>query len=191
MSKHDTYFHYLQGRSRLGLVYRRMWLYRHLCQYLTGYVLDVGCGIGDLLSYRANTVGVDINPKTVEWCKKKGLDVHFMERDHLPFGDRIFDSAILDNVLEHLEDPGLLLAEVHRILGNKGVLVVGVPGTCGYLKDPDHKIYYSEQKLIETVSNYGFNVRHVFAMPLNQSWLEKRLSQYCVYGVFERVGKDK
>ncbi len=191
MSEHDTYFKYLKGRSRLGLAYRRLWLYPRICQYLTGRVLDVGCGIGDFLACRANTVGVDINPETVEWCKNRGLDVHVMEKDQLPFDDQMFDSAILDNVLEHLEGPGPLLAEVHRTMGKDGILIVGVPGKRGYLRDPDHKVYYSKEKLVETVSTYGFRVQQVFAMPFDQNWLESMLSQYCVYSVFQRVRNNE
>ena len=190
MINSKDYFEYLQQRSWSGLLYRKLWLYPKLTCLLQGKVLDIGCGIGDLLEYRANTVGVDINPKIVEWCKKRGLDVHLMERDQLPFDDQMFDSAILDNVLEHLEDPRPLLAEIHRILGRDGVFLVGVPGKRGYLRDPDHKVYYSKEKLIETVLSYGFKVRQVFAMPFDQGWLESRLSQYCVYSVFQRVGDD-
>ena len=65
----------------------------------------MGCGIGDLVRYRPNTVGVDINPYTVKSCKSNGLDVKLMEVDSLPFDDKLFESVILDNVLEHIEKP--------------------------------------------------------------------------------------
>jgi SAM-dependent methyltransferase len=187
MTDHDSYFQYLRGRSKLGLIYRQFWLYPRLCKNLTGHVLDVGCGIGDLVKYRADTVGVDINPKTVEWCKSKKLDVHFMEKNQLPFDDHTFDSAVLDNVLEHLEAPEPLLAEIHRILIKDGIFIVGVPGKCGYSRDPDHKIFYSKNKLTETVSKFGFRVKKIFAMPIELRWLELRMAQFCFYGVFQRV----
>ena len=72
MTTHDEYFEYLKGRSRLGNVYRKYLLYPALCRRLEGRTLDVGCGIGDMLVHRGNTVGVDVNPRTVEFCKVAG-----------------------------------------------------------------------------------------------------------------------
>ena len=62
MTDYQDYFNYLRGRSRLGLLYRKYWLYPRLNKYLYGDVLDVGCGVGDLLSFRPSTIGVDVNP---------------------------------------------------------------------------------------------------------------------------------
>lgn len=190
MTTADDYFEYLHKRSWIGAIYRKVWLYPKLNIYLQGSVLDVGCGIGDFLSYRANTVGVDINPKTVEWCRQRGLDARIMAKDELPFADKMFDGAILDNVIEHIETPGPILYEVHRVLRKQAKLIVGVPGMCGFARDPDHKVFYSQRKLIKEVSKCGFNLLKIFAMPLNLRWLESRLSQYCIYGVFQRTEDD-
>ena len=72
MTEHDEYFEYLIHRSRLGAAYRTYWLYPKLTQRLQGRALDIGCGIGDMLMHRANTVGVDINPHTVAFCNARG-----------------------------------------------------------------------------------------------------------------------
>ncbi len=67
MGNFEAYLAYLKNCSKLGLLYRRHWLYPRLCCYLRGRVLDVGCGIGDFVAFRPETVGVDINPVTVAW----------------------------------------------------------------------------------------------------------------------------
>jgi SAM-dependent methyltransferase len=187
MTHSEKYFEYLKGRSRLGWLYRRYWLYPRLCRYLDGKTLDVGCGIGDFLKYRNGAVGVDINPATIEWCRRGGLDVHLMSPDVLPFRDAIFDSAILDNVLEHLTDPGELLKETRRVLRPNSFLVVGVPGQRGYVTDPDHKVFYDDVALVSTLAAAGFGLRRLLHTPLRSAWLDARLRQYCLYGVFERV----
>ena len=46
MTADEQYYHYLRQRSRLGLWYRRYWLYPRLNKHLRGQTLDVGCGIG-------------------------------------------------------------------------------------------------------------------------------------------------
>jgi SAM-dependent methyltransferase len=186
MTSHSKYFQYLKGRSRFGWLYRRYWLYPRLCKYLNGVTLDVGCGIGDFLRCRSDTIGVDINPETIAWCCREGLNVHLMQPDSLPFQDMSFESAILDNVLEHLSRPTALLREVHRVLQPKSHLVVGVPGLRGYAADPDHKIFYDEAKLVRTLGEAGFRLCKLFNMPLRSTWLSFRIKQYCLYGVFER-----
>lgn len=186
MTEHAEYFEYLRSRSRLGLLYRQRLLYPRLAQYVSGRALDVGCGIGDFLKFRSGTVGVDVNPHAVKWCRQRGLDCHLMVAGHLPFPDASFDCAVLDNVLEHLAEPVLLLGEIRRILIPSGRLLVGVPGRRGYELDPDHKVFYDESSLRRVVGTAGFSCCHVFHAPFKSGWLASWLPQYCLYGVFER-----
>ena len=149
MPEHNQYFEYLQQRSKLGLLYRKYWLYPRLIKYLKGKTLDVGCGIGDMLKFNSSSVGVDINPKTVEFCKIQKLDAKLMSSDYLPFNNDSFDSVLLDNVLEHIDNPACLLNEIKRVLCKDGFLLIGVPGEKGYDSDPDHKQFYNEKRLIK------------------------------------------
>ena len=185
-ARYESYCNYLLGRSNIGLVYRQRWLYPRLCRFLKGHTLDIGCGIGDLVAYRNDTVGVDINPETIKWCKSRGLDVHHMPIDKLPFGRNSFDSAIMDNVLEHIEKPKEILHETNRVLTDGGIFIVGVPSLKGFNSDPDHKVYYSKERLVETVSECGFTIQRLFSMPFESPWLESILRQYCNYGVFRK-----
>lgn len=185
-NEHAKYFSYLRNRSVTGLLYRRCWLYRRLARHLSGRVLDVGCGIGDFLAY-TGAVGVDVNAYAVDWCRRRGLDARVMTENNLPFADGSFDSVVLDNVLEHLSDPSHLLAEIERVLTQGGYVLVGVPGLLGYTCDSDHKMFYDESGLREVMENSGFEQLTVFYMPMKWDWLNARLPQYCVYGVFRRT----
>lgn len=186
MTTHDEYFSYLMKRSFLGGVYRRNLLYPKLSSYLDGLTLDVGCGIGDMLSYRANTIGVDVNSRNVEYCQSKGLNAYAMEPDILPFESSAFDSVLLDNVLEHIASPDALLGEIRRVLRPKGCFVVGVPGVRGFSSDSDHKVFYDETFLASTLRGAQFSLWHMFYMPFKSKFLNERMRQYCIYGVFER-----
>ena len=187
MADHRHYFEYLQKRSRRALLYRNFYLYPRLCHYMSGKALDVGCGIGDMVRFRPNTIGADVNPYLVDYCKQKGLDVHLIENGQLPFGDAYFGTVILDNVLEHISEPMDLLSEIQRVLVEGGRFVVGVPGVKGYKQDSDHKIFYDEKKLVETLKLARFEKFKILAMPIRSEWLNKNVSPYCIYGIFYKI----
>ncbi|NMM81600.1 hypothetical protein B2J86_11820 [Acidovorax sp. SRB_14] len=188
MTDHDQYFSYLMRRSRLGELYRKYCLYPRLSRRLTGVALDIGCGIGDMLAFRPGTVGVDVNARTVEYCRQRGLDAHHMQPDTLPFQTSTIDSALLDNVLEHIAEPERLLREVLRVVRPGGRLLVGVPGILGWHSDLDHKIFYDEENIQSCLEKHGFIHVETFYTPfLKSEWLARRLRQYCIYGVFRRA----
>ena len=180
------YFDYLSQRSALAWLYRKYWLYPRLCRHLSGCVLDIGCGIGDLLAFRPDTVGTDINPSAVKWCRGNGHLAELMLPDMLPFGPADFDGVVIDNVLEHIIDPVPLLSEARRVLRPGGTAVIGVPGKRGYACDPDHKVFYDESGLITVMAAAGFSARKLLSMPVRSSWLDAHMRQYCLYGVFQR-----
>jgi SAM-dependent methyltransferase len=183
--QHDEYFAYLMRRSAAGDLYRRYLLYPRLARRLTGFTLDLGCGIGDFVQFRAQTIGVDINPLAVAHCQNRGLDVRSMLPDQLPLGDAGLDSVLLDNVLEHIAEPQPLLAEIRRTLKPGGRLLVGVPGLRGWDFDLDHKVFYDEARLVETLGRAGFTAIETFYSPLWRSrWLSKALRQYCLFMLF-------
>ena len=150
-------------------------------------MLDIGCGIGDMVRYRCGTVGVDVNPKAVALCQSQGLEVQLMQPDRLPFDDSEFDGAVLDNVLEHLERPEPLLAEVRRVLKAHGNFVVGVPGERGFRSDGDHKRHYPEAELARTIENAGFELARMFHQPFRSRLLDRYFRYYAIYGIFSRI----
>lgn len=186
MSDDPDYFDSLIRRKHAGLWYRNAWLYPRICRHLSGQVLDVGCGIGDMVRYRERTFGVDINPRAVAYCQSRGLTVRQMEPDLLPFPDAEFDGVVLDNVLEHLQKPEPLLAEVRRVLRAGGSFVVGVPGERGFASDPDHKRHYCETALLQCIRSAGFEPSRVFHQPFRSRLLDRYFRYYAIYGVFRR-----
>jgi SAM-dependent methyltransferase len=141
-----------------------------------------------MLLYRANTVGVDVNPLLVDHCRRRGAEAHLSHSGRLPFGERTFNGALMDNVLEHLADPAPILGEIGRVLVPKGTLVVGVPGRKGYERDSDHKCFYSPESLVRCLAASGFTLKELFFAPFRWRYLDRALSQYCTYGVFDWTG---
>jgi SAM-dependent methyltransferase len=185
---HAEYFQYLLKKSMLGKIYRHHFLYPRLVKMLHGKCLDIGCGVGDMLSFRNDTVGVDVNPNTIAYCKQAGLNAHLMQPNKIPMSDGDFDSVLLDNVIEHITDPLKLLKEIRRILSKDGTLLIGVPGIRGWASDADHKVYYDEAILKKCVEAVGFKGVKTIHMPLWQSeWLSRRVRQYCIYVQFKSI----
>jgi ubiquinone/menaquinone biosynthesis C-methylase UbiE len=95
-------------------------------------VLDAGCGEGETLERLAGIlpaypVGVDLNPESVEFAKKRlpGAEISVGNLLELPFADSDFDLVLCLEVLEHLPDPGAGLSELLRVAGSD--VVISVP----------------------------------------------------------------
>lgn len=182
MDENKKYFQYLKNRSFWGQLYRSFYLYPKINRLVKGRMLDIGCGIGDMLAFRPNSVGADVNPFNVEFCNYQGFEVYEMPFDKLPFADATFDSVLLDNVLEHITNPIHLFSEIKRVMRPDAVLVIGVPGLKGQLSDQDHKVFYDEFKLSSLANLFGFGVNYITHTPLFKSKiLSKYVRQYCIY----------
>ena len=186
MTNYNQYYDYLKSRSRMGLLYRNLVLYPRLSRELKGLTLDIGCGIGDFLKFRKKTIGVDINPQTVAYCKSKNLNAHLMEIDQIPFKDNFFDCAILDNVLEHIVDPSILIKEIFRVTKADCTLIIGVPEIKGFSADIDHKVFYDEKILAQVMTQNGWQNENFFHMPFKSNFMAKKFTQFCLYGVFRK-----
>jgi ubiquinone/menaquinone biosynthesis C-methylase UbiE len=186
MSEEKNYFKYLKTRSSLANLYRKYYLYPIISKHLKGKLLDVGCGIGDFLKFRNNTIGIDIDENMVNFCKSEGLEVVLFDNGKIPFSDNLFDGVIIDNVLEHIEDPTSLLLEVTRVIKNNGLIVIGVPGIKGYASDSDHKIFYNDEILKNLFNKFNFQEKASFYAPLFKSKIFSSIfRQYCIYKTVE------
>jgi ubiquinone/menaquinone biosynthesis C-methylase UbiE len=99
-------------------------------------ILDLGCGPGEIAikcaMMGAEVYGVDVSRDALtlcsERCKKGNVIVHLFEFDgqRVPFMDAVFDSIILSDVAEHVDDRTLsvLLKECARLLAPDGRLVI-------------------------------------------------------------------
>lgn len=177
----EEYYKYLTQISWKGAAYRKYFLYPKLNRYCGENVLDVGCGTGAFLKVCPRAQGVDINLHCVEHCKSLGLNATLMSKDKLNFADACFDTVVLDNVIEHIDKPEPLFSECWRVLSSSGNVIVGVPLEKGYVRDPDHKNYYSAASLKSLMLDIGFEPQDIFEMPFQG--LGNTLSSACTYMV--------
>lgn len=116
---------------------RAAWLLSELGAGLPkgGCVLDLGCGQGFYLPLYAQlgltATGVEPDPVPRVAAERKAAALGFTLVDataeRLPFPNASFDALVMSEVLEHLPDPTLALAEAARVLVPGGLLLVTVP----------------------------------------------------------------
>ncbi len=191
-NKNENYYQHLKGISFLGRMYQKYFkaVLLILCaRRFGGRMVEVGSGLGNgvLGAFPSKVTGLDINPILVDHCNQNGLTAKLIREDgSFPFKDGEFGSCIIDNVLEHIENPTKTLDECFRITSQKGGLVIVVPGLRGYDSDSDHKIYYDERKLASLDDRWELIV--LFAIPsiFKSKWLSQALRPYCLLAVYKK-----
>lgn len=97
-----------------------------------GRLLDVGAGVGTLM-YVASQKGFKVEGVEVStWAstfakEEKGLNVVAGTLEDAQLETASFDVVVVNHVLEHVNNPLAMLAEIRRILKKDGLLVIGVP----------------------------------------------------------------
>jgi 2-polyprenyl-3-methyl-5-hydroxy-6-metoxy-1,4-benzoquinol methylase len=91
-------------------------------------VLDIGCGHGvncsELNKRGFQCIGIEINEQYVQEAQKY-IEAYHMQAEKLVFPDKSFDTVIMLEVLEHLENPHAALEEVVRVTRKN--LILSVP----------------------------------------------------------------
>jgi len=99
-------------------------------------VLDLGAGAGivtqmNFRDHAARVCGVDLDPRVTENPYLHEAKVGTGER--IPYGDGEFDVVFADNVLEHLQDPRQVFAEIARVLKPGGWFLAKTPNRWHYM----------------------------------------------------------
>ncbi len=92
-------------------------------------VLDIGCGGGFLSNALAESsfqvTGIDVSKSSLDVAKRFDTtqSVRYLEGDayELPFAENSFDAACALDFLEHVDDPGRVIAEAARVLRPGGL----------------------------------------------------------------------
>lgn len=138
----------------------RKGLYQHivaLAPYITGRMLDIGCGqkpyehLFNVTSY----IGLEID--TAENRREKKADF-FYDGSEFPFPEDEFNSIVVNQVFEHVFNPNIFLSEVNRVLKIDGILLISVPFLWDEHEQPYDFARYSSFGLISLLENHGFVV---------------------------------
>jgi len=117
-------------------------------------IVDIGGNKGHTFGTfdRKKITTVDIDSYDIENFVK--ADAH-----SLPFKDNEFDTAILAEILEHVDNPVRVLKEAKRVTKNR--IIITVPNEyewtseCKPFKNPEHKRYYTKPMLEALLEKAG------------------------------------
>ena len=123
-----------------------------------GRVVDLGAGSVSLFPSGFEVVKVDM-------VVPEGVAGHFVKASvaNMPFRDASFVGAGLFDVLEHLDDPEVVLREARRIIGPGGFLVYTVPAFQSLWSRHDelvgHVRRYRPVEVAELLARSGFELK--------------------------------
>ena len=171
-------------------VYLRSRRLTRIRPYLRGRILDLGCGDGpiiSLLSPHNSYTGVD-RPRMVRRLKFRYPQHRFfvanLDQGLAVPPESVFDTVVLTAVIEHLENPGILLDQVSPLLVDDGTLIVTTPtpggdrlhylgaviGLASRFATAEHVRVYRKEDLESLLADHGFATKHyeTFEFGLNQ-----------------------
>jgi ubiquinone/menaquinone biosynthesis C-methylase UbiE len=154
--------HYFWYAARASLI---SWLIGKYFPRATS-LLEVGCGSGYVLStLRAaypelRLAGVDLLPRTLRLAQERVPQAMLLQCDarRLPFTDE-FDVVCALDVIEHIDEPEIALAEMARAVTPGGGVIVSVPQHPWLWSAWDefdrHRLRYTRRGLLELLVNVG------------------------------------
>ncbi len=176
----DDYWHKIidpDGKERNRLEERDQFLedidyiIKFLNSLSTGRILDIGCGLGWLLSALNDCwkkYGVEISQFASNYAKRsyKVFNGPFIDYN---CEDNFFDVVILHHVIEHMEDPLLNVLKIKKILKKNGFLIIGTPdfdSGCArrfgknyrLLNDITHISLFSNDSMHRFLREHGFKI---------------------------------
>jgi SAM-dependent methyltransferase len=94
-------------------------------------ILNVGCGRKSQMSFLETlgfeSFGIDFD------IKEDTANIKFHDlntQDNIPFENETFDCVICQEIIEHLENPWLLMRKVKKVLKVGGILILTTPNIC-------------------------------------------------------------
>ena len=153
-------------RAQADIVLRKIAKFKR-----SGKLLDIGCGPGFFLDQAKRqgwaVHGVDLSQWSKDHAKAHfNIDITQGLLTDARFPDRAFDVIVMNDVIEHLEDPKCVLKEIRRILKNDGIIYISTPDIQSFLSrllsakwwgiNKYHLYYFSKKTIEKLFDEVGF-----------------------------------
>ncbi|MFM7851570.1 MAG: class I SAM-dependent methyltransferase [Flammeovirgaceae bacterium] len=151
------------------------WMYQTIRPYCSGKILEIGSGIGNISKFFIElSVDITLSDIRANYCevlkRKFPQCKHVVQLDLThPYFDKeyseyinMFDTVFALNVVEHIKEDDLALANCFKLLKNDGKVVILVPAYQKlynkFDKELEHFRRYTRKQLNYIVKRSGFQV---------------------------------
>ncbi len=190
----ESYLAYQTNRSWIRRIIRNIYLWQ-VQRFAIGNTIDFGCGVGEQLQrFSKDSIGLEINKSTVEYCVSKGLNVvlYDPETDNYSlkdFPENKYQSLVISHVLEHLNDSDLVLKKIMDACARIGVkrIIIIVPCEMGFKHDSTHITFINEDYIKEKglLSYAGFVAAKRGYFPFNLRSIGKIFTYNEFYVIYD------
>ena len=166
-------------------------------------VLDIGCGIGDLLStLRAkgfSSHGVDLSIFALRAARFRVKDADLIQADarFLPYRSSSYGAILCSEVLEHIQRDDQVVEEIHRILAENGVAIVTVPQGEQHWTEEDredgHLRRYSKTRLVRMFEPISFRIEDLICWGFPMAVIFRKMVSTPIFSrrLHERASKSR
>ena len=183
------------------------WIFKQIKPYLGNNVLEIGCGNGNFTVFLAQQcrqlTGIDINHEYIETAKKrlaKQPEVTILQGDITQLqSQKIFETIVMLDVLEHLENDVAILQQLSFLLKPEGNLIIKVPALNYLYGEMDrvigHYRRYNKKTLLNTFEKanlpqpkvWYFNLAGIPGWWLNSKVLKRTIPPSEQVSLFNKV----
>lgn len=160
---------YSQEEKHFWFIARKEFILNHALRYIDkqSNIIEIGAGTGNVARYLQNngykniSVG-EMHLNGLRYAQSYGIEnCYQFDLLDTPFESE-FDTVCMFDVLEHLPNDDIALANIHKMLNADGVVMLTVPAHKWLWNRDDavagHKVRYTKKQLIKKLENSGFEI---------------------------------
>lgn len=126
----------------------------HMRHYISGNTLDFGAGTA---KYKNIILSNTSRYTTFDMQAGKNIDI-VGDALNPPFADKSFDTVISTQVLEHVEKPWIMVAQIGRIMKSGGICIITAPFLVPFHADPHDFFRYTKEGMESLFKNEDFDI---------------------------------
>jgi 2-polyprenyl-3-methyl-5-hydroxy-6-metoxy-1,4-benzoquinol methylase len=118
-----------------------------------------------------NITAVDPTSESCSICRKQweglaNIQLHQLPAEQIDQLNGPFDAITCLDVIEHLDDPAIVLPKLYSLLKPGGQLIITVPNWYNFfyakaIRDPYHKQFHSSYGWARLIERHGFIARNI------------------------------
>lgn len=159
-------------------VWYNRWTLGKFAKFLSGQILEIGCGIGNFTKFLeryGEVKAIDVNNDYIKQATKLlngkvQIGRGDIEKGQYFFKDIKFNTVVCINVLEHVKNDLQAIRNIYKLLKPGGTLILLVPAHAFLFSVIDQSIghfrRYEKEELINILLQNGFEIKKISKLNL-------------------------